>query len=206
MQPPSLVFFLEQPTVFEVLKVTSYDNFSLISFQRCHFSLIFRASYNILNKGFSSQIFVFKRIHLNPNLPPPLTSKMVGSWVATLREFLTLEFLLPPEQFLMGKQWSNQSVSQIKSKLLQVKNLLSLRLLAFCNVTNFNIFFLKEDASPQQLKPQRRLNTYSYSTYSHTLLFSLNIMSFNLLSVCNKGDKLRDNQQLTLNFLAEFVC
>ena len=50
----------------------------------------------------------------------------------------------PPKQLLKGKQWDNQSVSYIKSKLLEVKSLPNLRLLTLCNVKNFNIFFLKE--------------------------------------------------------------
>ena len=46
-----------------------------------------------------------------------------------------------------------------------------------------------------------------YSTYSDTLtyLFSLNIMSSNLLSACNKDDKLRDHQQLTFEFFSR-IC
>ena len=40
--------------------------------------------------------------------------------------------------------------------------------------------------------------------FAHTYLFSLNIMSSNLLSACNKDDKLRDHQQLTFEFFSRF--
>ena len=41
--------------------------------------------------------------------------------------------------------------------------------------------------------------------FTDTYLFSLNIMSSNLLSVCNKDDKLRDHQQLFFEFFSR-IC
>ena len=71
---------------------------------------------------------------------------VVGSWMATSHEFEFLATPALPKQVLKGKQWSNQSVSEIKSKLIAAgersTQLPNLRLLALCNVTNFNIFFL----------------------------------------------------------------
>ena len=71
-------------------------------------------------------------------------NSLVDSWVATPMSSWHLSSWLPPKQLSMGKQWSNQPVIQIKSKLVQVKGLPYLRLLAFCNATNFNISFQRK--------------------------------------------------------------
>ena len=101
----------------------------------------------------------------------------------------------------MEKQWSNQSVSQIKSKLVQVKSLPNLRFLAFCIATSFLFylffFFLKEvemQMYPPTAKTVARVqHLFLHYFFTYTELFSLNIMSSNLLSVCNKDDKFRDH-------------
>ena len=109
-----------------------------------------------------------------------------------------------------------------------MKGLPNLRLLTFCNVTNFKIFFLKEvEMQVYQLHTSAAKTVawvqhlFLHYLFTYTYLFSLNIMSSNLLSVCNKDDKLRDHQQLffefvsricmliyppSLNLLAGFVC
>ena len=118
----------------------------------------------------------------------------------------------PRKQLLMGKQWSDQSVSYIKSKLVQVKGLPNLMLLAFCMLQILIFSFwrkLKCKSSkciPQQLKPKRRFNTYSYTTYSHTLTYSLATSC--RPTYCKHAIKMTSFGTIKnwlLNFLAEFV-
>ena len=93
-----------------------------------------------------------------------------------------------------------------------MKGLPNLRVLAFCNLTSFNILFLKEfEIQVQQMHPpaaktvawvQHLLLHY---LFTYTYLFSLNIISSNLLSACNKDDKLRDQQQLFFKIFSR-IC
>ena len=58
----------------------------------------------------------------------------------------------------------------------------------------------------QSLKLQHGLNTYSYTTYySHNFTYSLSTSYPTYLSACNKGDKLKDHQQLTFEFFSR-IC
>ena len=93
-----------------------------------------------------------------------------------------------------------------------MKGLPNLRLLTFCNVTNFKIFFLKEvEMQVYQLHTSAAKTVawvqhlFLHYLFTYTYLFSLNIMSSNLLSVCNKDDKLRDHQQLFFEFVSR-IC
>ena len=90
-----------------------------------------------------------------------------------------------------------------------MKGLPNFRLLTFCNVTNCNIFFLKEvEMQVQQMHPPAAKTVawvqhlFFHSLFTYTYLFSLNIMSSNVLSAFNKDNKLRDHQQLTFKFFS----
>ena len=132
-------------------------------------------------------------------------------WLLPMRSW-HLSSWLPPKQLLMGKQWSNQSVKWIKSKLLQVKGLPNLSLLACCMVQILKFSLWRkwkaslENASHPAAKTvawvQRLLLHY---LFTYTYPFSLNTMSSNQLSTCNKDDKFRDHQQLTFEFFSR-IC
>ena len=118
----------------------------------------------------------------------------------------------PPTQLLMGKQWSNQSVSYIKSKLVQVKGLPNLMLLAFCMLQILIFSFwrkLKCKSSkciPLAAKTEASVqHLFLHFLFTYTYLFSCNIMLSNLLSACNKDDKLLDHQKLTFEFFSR-IC
>ena len=86
-EPPCLFFSGIDHCIWS-FEGTSYDNFLVISFQRYHFSLIIRASYNIWKKDFCPKFSFLNEFTQTPTPSPlsdqnPLSVTKVCCWCNT---------------------------------------------------------------------------------------------------------------------------
>ena len=116
----------------------------------------------------------------------------------------------PPKQLSVGKQWSQLVKLSLNCCRWKAYPIWGCWLSAMLQILIFSFWRKLRCKSSKCISAAAKIiawdqHLFLHFLFTYTYLFSLNIMSSNLLSACNKDDKLRDHQQLTFEFFGR-IC